>query len=76
MIAAWYQKINLSVFSQIYGDKMFPKDKEKCGGGILFYVHENIQSQFFHLNSNHDGNEVILLEFSVKGNWKWQILPW
>ena len=58
----------ISVFSQIYGYKMFPKDKEKCGGGILFYVHENIQSQFFHLNSNHDGNEVMLLEFSVKGN--------
>ena len=52
---------------QIDGYKMFRRDRGKYGGGILFYVNENIQSKVLHLNSTPGHNEVILLEFSIKG---------
>ena len=52
---------------QIHGYKMLWRDREKHDGGILFYENEKIPSKVLHLNSTHDDNEVILLEFSTKG---------
>ena len=40
--------------------------RDKNGGGIPFYVNENIPFKVLHLNSAPDDNEVILLEFSIK----------
>ena len=51
---------------QIYGYKTFQMDRDKYGGGILFYVNENIPSKVLHLNSTPNDNEVIALEFSIK----------
>ena len=55
---------------QIYGYKTFRMDRDKYGGGILFYVNENIPSKVLRLNSTPNDNEVIALEFSIK-NLKW-----
>ena len=48
---------------------MFRKDRFKYGGGILFYVNENIPSKVLQLYSTPDDNKdtSILLEFSIKG---------
>ena len=43
------------------------RDRDKYGGGVLFYVNENIPSNVLHLNSTPGQNEVILLEFSIIG---------
>ena len=32
---------------QIYGYQMLQKDRDKYGGGVLFYVRENISSKFY-----------------------------
>ena len=36
-------------------------------GGILFYENQKILSKVLHLHSTPDDNEIILLEFSIKG---------
>ena len=44
---------------------MFSRDREKHSGGILFYENEKIPSKVLQRNSTTD--EVILLDFSIKG---------
>ena len=51
----------------IHECKIFRRNWDKYGAGILFNVNENIPSKVLHLNSNPKDNDVILLKFSIRG---------
>ena len=51
---------------KINGYKMFRKDKDRFGGGLMFYVNEQIPSKALSLESIPMDIELILLEFTVK----------
>ena len=49
---------------------MFQKDRDRFGGGLMFYVNVQIPSKFLSLESIPMDIELILLEFTVK-NRRW-----
>ena len=51
---------------KINGYKMLRKDRDRFGGGLLFYVNEQIPSKVLSLESIPMDTELILLEFTVK----------
>ena len=51
---------------KINGYKMFRKDRDRFGGGLMFYVNEQIPSKVLSLESIPMDIELILLEFTVK----------
>ena len=55
---------------KINGYKMFRKDRDRFGGGLMFYVNEQISSKVLSLESIPVNIELIFLEFTVK-NWRW-----
>ena len=55
---------------KINGYKMFRKDRDRFGGGLMFYVNEQIPSKVLSLESIPMDIELILLEFTVK-NQRW-----
>ena len=55
---------------KINGYKMFRKDRDRFGGGLMFYVNEQIPSKVLSLESIPMDIELILLEFTVK-NRRW-----
>ena len=55
---------------KINGYKLFRKDRDKFGGGLMFYVNEQIPSKVPSLESIPMDIELILLEFTVK-NQRW-----
>ena len=62
-------KVHESFLNQqfkINGYQIFRKDRNKFGGGLMFYVNEQIPSKVLSLESIPINIELILLEFSVK----------
>ena len=55
---------------QISGYEMFRRDKNKHGGGIMFYFNENISCKTVNVEGLLDDCEVTLVELSIKGR-KW-----
>ena len=51
---------------KINGYKMLRKDRDRIGGGLMFYVNEQIPSKVLSLESIPMDTELILLEFTVK----------
>ena len=51
---------------KINGYKMLRKDRDRFGGGLMFYVNEQIPSKVLSLESIPMDTELILLEFPVK----------
>ena len=51
---------------KINGYKMLRKDRDRFGGGLMFYVNEQIPSKVLSLESIPMDTELILLEFTVK----------
>ena len=51
---------------KINGYKMFPRDRNRFGGGLMFYANEQIFSKVLSLGSIPMDIELILLEFTVK----------
>ena len=51
---------------KINGYKMFRKDRDRFGGGLMFYVNEQIPSKVLSLESIPMDIELILLELKVK----------
>ena len=45
---------------------MFRKDRDRFGGGLMFYVNEQISSKVLSLESIPVNIELIFLEFTVK----------
>ena len=45
---------------------MFRKDRDRFGGGLMFYGNEQIHSKVLSLESILMGIELILLKFTVK----------
>ena len=61
-------KVDKSFLNQkfnINGNKMFRKDRGRFGGGLMFYVNEQITSEVLSLESVPMDTELILLEFTV-----------
>ena len=54
---------------QIKGYKIFRKDRNKYGGGIMFYINENIPSRKLDFEFQ-DNLEILFIEFSLR-NRKW-----
>ena len=54
---------------KINGYKMLRKDRDRFGGGLMFYVNEQIPSKVLSLESIPMDTELILLEFTVKIQW-------
>ena len=55
---------------KVNGYKMFQMDRDRFGGGLIFYVNEQIPSKVLSLESIPMDIEVILFEFTVK-NQSW-----
>ena len=55
---------------KINGYKMFRKDRDRFGGGLIFYVNKQIPSKVLSLEPIPMDIELILLEFTVK-NQRW-----
>jgi len=54
---------------QIKGYKIFRKDRNNYGGGIMFYINENIPSRKLDFEFQ-DNLEILFIEFSLR-NRKW-----
>ena len=55
---------------KISGYKMFRGDRNKHGGGIMFYINENIPCKTVNVEGLPDDCEVTLIELSIKsGEW-------
>ena len=66
-------KVDESFLNQqfkINGCKIFRRDRDKFGGGLIFYVNETIHRKILSLESIPINIELILLEFTVK-NQRW-----
>ena len=50
----------------ISGYKMFRRDRNKHGGGIMFYITENIPCKTVNVEGFPDDCEVTLIELSIK----------
>ena len=57
---------------KIHGYKMYRRDRNKHGGGVLCYVNENIPCKMVNDEGAPDDCEIILIEFSIKTR-KWLI---
>ena len=55
---------------KISGYKMFRRDRNKHGGGIMFYINENIPCKTVNVEDLPDDCEVTLIELSIKSR-KW-----
>ena len=55
---------------KIHGYKIYCRDRNKHGGGILCYVNENILCKMVNIEGVPDDCEIILIEFSIKTR-KW-----
>ena len=55
---------------KISGYKMFRRDRNKHGGGIMFYINENIPCKTVNIEGLPNDCEVILIELSIKSR-KW-----
>ena len=55
---------------ELNGYKMFQRDRDRFGGGLMLYVNEQIPSKVFSLKSIPMDTELILLQFTVK-NRRW-----
>ena len=55
---------------KISGYKMFRRDRNKHGGGIMFYINENIPCKTVNVEGLPDDCEVTLIELSIKSR-KW-----
>ena len=55
---------------KIHGYKMCRRERNKHGGGVLFYVNENIPCNMVNIEGVSDDCEMILIEFSIKTR-KW-----
>ena len=55
---------------KISGYKMFRRDRNKHGGGIMFFINENIPCKTVNVEGLPDDSEVTLIELSIK-SWKW-----
>ena len=55
---------------KIHGYKMYRRDRNKHGGGVLCYVNENIPCKMVNVEGVSDDCEIILIEFSIKTR-KW-----
>ena len=55
---------------KIHGYKMYPRDRNEHGSGVLCYVNENIPCKMVSVERVSDDCEIILIEFSVKTR-KW-----
>ena len=51
---------------KINGYKIFRKDRDRFGGGLMFYVNEQIPRKVLSLESIPNDIELILSEFTVK----------
>ena len=49
---------------------MFRRDRNKHGGGIMFYINENIPCKTINVEGLPEDCEVTLIELSIK-NGKW-----
>ena len=55
---------------KINGYKMFQRDRDRFGGGLIFFASEQIPSKVLSLESIPMDIELILLEeFTVKNRW-------
>ena len=66
-------KVDTSFLNQqfkINGYKMFRRDRDRFGEGLMFYVNEQIPSQVLSLESIPMDTELILLEFTIE-NRRW-----
>ena len=52
---------------------MYLKDRTKGGGGLLFYVNENLSGKIINSYKFKENSEIILFEFSVSDK-KWLLL--
>ena len=50
---------------QLSGSKMFRRDRIKHGGGIMFYINENIPCKAVNVEGLPDDCEVTLIELSI-----------
>ena len=55
------------------GYRMYRKDRNKNGGGLLLYVNEGIPGKLINSYDFKEGSEIIVFEFSTS-NEKW-LLP-
>ena len=55
------------------GFKIYLKDRTKGGGGLLFYVNENLSGKIINSYKFKENSEIILFEFSVSDK-KWLLL--
>ena len=60
----------LSQQFKVHGYKMYRRDRNKHGGGVLCYVNENIPCEMVNVEAVPDDCEIILIEFSIKTR-KW-----
>ena len=47
------------------GYRMFQKDRNKNGGGLLLYVNEDIPGKLINSYNFKEGSEIIVFEFSI-----------
>ena len=75
--------IDSSLFSETEQDEIFPnqqckisvckifrRDKNKHGGGIIFYINENIPWETVNVEGLSDDSKINLIELSIKSR-KW-----
>ena len=55
------------------GYRMFRKDRNKSGGGLILYVNEDIPGKLINSYDFKEGSEIIVFEFSIS-NKKWLLL--
>ena len=55
------------------GYRMYRKDRNKNGGGLLLYVNEGIPGKLINSYDFKEGSEIIVFEFSIS-NKKWLLL--
>ena len=79
-------KIDISLISETKTDESFPnqqfkingyktvrRDRNSFGGGLIFYINEQVPSKVLTLESIPGDIEIILLDFRVK-NRKWRCI--
>ena len=67
------RKLDETILNQQFknhGYKMYHRDRNKHGGGVLYYVNENIPSKVVSVEGVSNDCEIILIEFSIKTQ-KW-----
>ena len=57
----------------VEGYRMFRKDRNKKGGGLILYINEDIPGKLINSYKFKEGSEIIVFEFSIS-NKKWLLL--